>query len=196
MIVVTNPVPFACGNTLTDIRDNASYPTILLGTQCWMAANLNYGNQTISSLNQRDNCSPEKYCLNDLSTNCSNSGGLYQWDELMHYQDIQNIQGLCPPAWHVPGEPEWNILFNYYISNGFAGSPLKYSGFSGFNAFLNGVFFKNVNWNFSNFATLFWSSSSHGPLKAWAHGFNEFNPSVSVYPGSRTNAFPVRCLKD
>jgi uncharacterized protein (TIGR02145 family) len=87
-------------------------------------------------------------------------------------------------------------LFTFYISNGFAGSPLKYTGYSGFNAFLTGVRFNNVQFDFSNFAVMFWSSASHGPRKAWAHGMNSFNPSVSYYPSHRNNAFPVRCIHD
>jgi len=114
----------------------------------------------------------------------------------MKYDNIASTQGLCPPSWHIPSETEWNTLFSFYISNGFAGSPLKYSGYSGFNAFLDGVRFKNVSWNFLNFAIIFWSSSSHGLYKAWAHGMNEQNPSVSFYPSARNNAFPVRCVKD
>jgi uncharacterized protein (TIGR02145 family) len=114
----------------------------------------------------------------------------------MQYSNIAAVQGLCPPEWHVPTENDWNILFTYYISNGFAGSPLKYDGYSGFNAYLDGARLKNVNWNFLNFATFFWSSNSHSSNKAWAHGMNKENPSVSFYPSSRSNAFSVRCIKD
>ncbi|MEI6899978.1 MAG: hypothetical protein WCL00_08870, partial [Bacteroidota bacterium] len=91
---------------------------------------------------------------------------------------------------------EWNTLFSFYINNGFAGSPLKYSGFSGFNALLNGVNHFNRQWDFQNFAIFFWSSTPYGPYKAWAHGMNDYDPSVSVYPSSRANAFSVRCIRD
>jgi uncharacterized protein (TIGR02145 family) len=114
----------------------------------------------------------------------------------MQYQDAEGIQGLCPPGWHIPAESEWGVLFSNFTSNGFAGSPLKYTGFSGFNAFLYGVNFMGKSWNFSTFATMIWSSTSHGTGKAWAHGMNTFNPSVSYYPAFRSNAFSVRCLKD
>jgi uncharacterized protein (TIGR02145 family) len=123
-------------------------------------------------------------------------GGLYQWDEVMKFETTEGIQGLCPPAWHVPAESEWTQLFNFYTSNGFAGSALKTGGFSGFNAFLDGVRFDNTNWYFSNFATFFWSSTAHTPTNSWAHALNNFNPSVSYYPGNRSNAFFVRCIKD
>ena len=195
-ITVLNPLPFFCGNPLKDVRDNQEYQTIQLGAQCWMAANLNFGTQVLSSSMQRDNCTVEKYCFNDISSNCSTVGGLYQWDEMMQFEAVESIQGLCPPGWHVPAENEWNTLFGLYISNGFAGSPLKYTGYSGFNAFLNGIRFDNKNWNFDTFAIFLWSSTAQGPFKAWAHSMNSINPSVSYYPANRSNAFYVRCIKN
>ena len=195
-IMVNTPVPFLCGNSLTDVRDSKQYPTVQIGTQCWMAANLNFGQVIASSLFQTDNCTPEKYCYNDNPANCATSGGLYQWDEFMQYVNIQGTQGLCPPGWHIPTEVEWMLLFSNYINNGFAGGPLKSTGYSGFNASLDGTGFMDKGWYFTGFATLFWSSSAHGPWKAWAHGMNIYNPSVSQYPSYRDNAFSVRCLKD
>jgi len=115
---------------------------------------------------------------------------------MMQFAVVESIQGLCPPGWHVPSENEWSVLFSLYISNGFAGSPLKYTGYTGFNAFLNGIRFDNRDWNFDTFATFFWSSTSQGPFKAWAHAMNSINPSVSFYPGNRSNDFYVRCLKN
>jgi len=194
-IIVQATPAFMCGNNLTDIRDGKSYSTIQIGSQCWMAANLNYGTMISSSSHQRDNCINEKYCYNDLVANCGNQT-YYQWDEIMRYDDTPAQQGLCPPAWHVPTEAEWNTLFAFYTNNGFAGSPLKYSGFSGFNALLSGVNHLNRQWDFNDFATFFWSSTPYGPYKALSHGMNDYNPSVSFYPSSRANAFSIRCLKD
>jgi uncharacterized protein (TIGR02145 family) len=194
--LVQNPTPWNCGNLLTDIRDGKQYATVLIGTQCWMAANLDYGRTVTSTFAQRDNCVVEKYCFNDTPANCTSGGGLYQWDEAMVYNSASGIQGLCPPGWHIPTDTEWTLLFSNFINNGFAGSPLKSTGFSGFDALVSGVNFFNRSWNFNNFATLFWTSNAHSPYKAWAHGMNSFNPSVSLYPSARANAFSVRCLKD
>lgn len=195
-IIVTVPMAFVCGNFLTDIRDNKQYPTIQIGTQCWIAMNLDYGLAIASSMMQRDNCVAEKFCFKDNPANCINYGALYQWDELMNYDNTPAVQGLCPPGWHIPVEAEWTTLFDVYISNGFAGSPLKSTGFSGFNAALDGIAFNNAHWNFNSFATMIWSSTPDGPRKAWAHGMNSINPSVSYYPSLRSNAFSVRCIKD
>jgi uncharacterized protein (TIGR02145 family) len=196
VINVTNPGLFICGGNLKDVRDNKQYNTILIGTQCWMAESLNYGTAIGLTQYQFDNCTPEKYCYGDNPANCINYGGFYQWDELMAYNDVAGSQGICPPGWHVPTEAEWNLLFSSYINNGFAGSALKATGYSGFNALIEGASFFNRSYSFNNFAGIYWSSDSQGAYKAWAHGMNFFNPSVSFYPSSRSNAFSVRCIKD
>jgi uncharacterized protein (TIGR02145 family) len=187
--VVTN-----CGQNFTDIRDGKSYSTVKIGNQCWMAEDLNYGTEISSNLDQRDNCTPEKY--HNPASSIEHPASVYQWDELMQYDESVSTQGFCPPGWHVPSEADWNTLFKNFTDDGFAASPLKYSGFSGFNALLNGARHLNNTWDFQGFATYFWSSTAHGTLKAWAHGMNDIDPSVSFYPAFRTNAFSVRCLKD
>lgn len=195
-IEVKSTAAWTCGSQFTDVRNNTKYPTVLIGTQCWMAANLNYGNQIQGSSPMRDNCIPEKHCFDDLPALCAQGAVLYQWDELMQYSETPGIQGLCPPEWHIPTEAEWNTLITFYFNSGYAGSPLKATGFSGFNAQMSGVNFMNKVFSFTSFATLFWTSSPHGPEKAWAHGMNAPDPSVSLYPGLRSNAFSVRCIKD
>jgi uncharacterized protein (TIGR02145 family) len=195
-IIIQSAPAFTCGNNLIDLRDNKEYPTVQIGSQCWMAANLNYGTMLISSLHQSDNCIPEKYCNNDLATNCQLGSIYYQWDEIMQYDDTPGLKGLCPPGWHIPTEAEWDTLFTNWTNNGYAGSYLKYSGSSGFNALLSGVKHFNRQWDFHDFATFFWSSTANGPFTAWAHGMNDYNPGVSLYPSSRVNAFSVRCLHD
>ncbi|MFC2102274.1 PKD-like domain-containing protein [Bacteroidota bacterium] len=187
---------FNCGDNLLDIRDSSSYPTVLIGLQCWMATNLNYGTEIPYTSPQRDNCIPEKYCNTVFPVPCALSSVLYQWDELMTYSDDEGSQGLCPPGWHVPSETDWNQLFALFLGNAFAGSPLLNSGYSGFNAELAGINAFSQSWHFDGFAAIFWSSTAHGPWKAWAHGMNDYNTSVSYYPGYRANAFSVRCLID
>jgi len=48
-ITIQTPMAWNCGDLLTDIRDGQEYATIQIGSQCWMAANLNYGNDTAPS---------------------------------------------------------------------------------------------------------------------------------------------------
>jgi len=60
ILVQPNPV-FTCGNSFSDIRDGKSYPTVQIGTQCWMAANLDFGTQISDLTPQTDNCIAEQY---------------------------------------------------------------------------------------------------------------------------------------
>lgn len=195
-IHVVAPAAFSCGISFTDIRDGSIYPTVKFGAQCWMASNLNFGNRIPYNFHQRDNCVTEKYCYQNLESTCSSFGALYQWDELMRYEPTTNSQGICPSGWHVPDESDWAILFSNYINNGFSGSPLKYSGYSGFNAMLTGSVMSNQVVTFNQFAIHLWASTEIGETKAWSHAMNEYDPSVSYYPSLRSNGFGLRCVKD
>ena len=195
--IMVQPYPsFTCGNNLIDTRDNKVYPTVQIGTQCWMSKNLDFGLAIASTIHQVDNCIAEKYCYIGSVANCTQYGGLYQWDEMMKFDDTPAGQGLCPPGWHVPTESEWTTLMNYYLGNGRAGRPLQDTIINGFKALRSGVFYLNSSWSFLDFATILWSSTSSGQSKAISHGMNSSNFSVSLYPASRANAFGVRCLLD
>ncbi len=195
--ITVQPSPsFTCGGLLTDIRDGKSYPTVLLGTQCWMQKNLDYGSAISAVNHQKDNCLAEKYCYNDMASNCSLYGGLYQWDEVMQFMDTPAQQGLCPAGWHIPTHAEWLTLFNYYQGQGMAGKPIQDTIINGFMAKESGVNYSNASWKFQGFGAIFWSSTPSGTYKAVSHGVNVINFSVSDYYASRSNAFGVRCLHD
>jgi uncharacterized protein (TIGR02145 family) len=115
---------------------------------------------------------------------------------MMRYDDTPAGQGMCPPGWHVPTEAEWTTLMNNYQGNSLAGKPLQDSVFNGFRASRSGIIYLNSSMSFMGFATLFWTSTTVGQFKSISHGVNSYNYSVSLYPSSRANAFPVRCLRD
>ncbi|MCX6287268.1 MAG: hypothetical protein NTY96_09140 [Bacteroidetes bacterium] len=195
-IIVQAATVFSCGNNLVDIRDNKTYTTVQIGTQCWMRKNLNYGTAIQGATAQTDNCMNEKYCYNDDQVNCSIYGGLYQWDEVMAYDNTTASQGLCPPNWHVPSQAEWMTLFNANLTQGLAGKPLQDSIINGFRAIESGLVYSNISWKFQGFATFFWSSNYFGAVKALSHSMNLQNFGVSDYYSNRSNAFAVRCVKN
>ena len=192
--------PVNCGNPIHDVRDNnKSYPTVLIGTQCWFSKNLDYGIKRNFSDPQVDNCEDTKYCLNNLEANCTLYGALYQWDELMRHDPSPGAQGLCPPGWHVPTDAEWMVLFGYYGGQSIAGDSLKAQGAGNFNGLPGGVIYQNQVGSFSppDFsAAIFWTSDQEGATRARSHGLNSAVGSVSDYHSGRSNGFSVRCLLD
>jgi uncharacterized protein (TIGR02145 family) len=197
---------FSCGGDLTDVRDGKKYKTVMIGTRCWMAENLNHGNLVDPPLQaQTNNCIKEKYCLTN-DPGCSAYGGLYQWDELMGYGNSLANQGICPPAWHVPSESEWQTLINNVsagfiipgdgVAAGFLKDPFLPQPF---NALLKGIYYLNNSWSYVTDplrVTMFWTSDAVSLNRSVARGMNIDNPSVSRYESSRSNAFPVRCVRD
>jgi len=87
-------VIFYCGAEMEDERDGQFYNTVLIGDQCWMAENLNIGDRIDGINDQLDNATLEKYCYDDLETNCDTYGGLYLWDEMMEYTTTPGTQGI------------------------------------------------------------------------------------------------------
>lgn len=79
----TAACPPDCGGPFTDPRDGRVYATAWIGSQCWMVQNMNVGIRINGNTNSTNNGIIEKYCYNDLETNCNVYGGLYQWDEMM-----------------------------------------------------------------------------------------------------------------
>jgi len=201
-----------CGSTLTDPRDGISYRTSssLVPGKCWMVENLRYGQSppTVTSP-QTDNCIVERNCLSSDAA-CLSYGGLYQWDELIQYgiTDAPAYQGVCPPGWHIPSSAEWTDLIDAVVNlpgvsgNGLAGSYLKDQNLTnGFDALINGIYYMDNAWAYTTgivTGTMFWTTTHDAsyPERVVTRGVNNINYSVSNYPASRANAFPVRCVKD
>lgn len=203
------PTVFVCGNPMTDSRDGKTYNTVLIGTQCWMAQNLNIGAKIIGTLNQTNNGVIEKYCYNDDDANCAIYGGLYQWDEAMQYVTTEGVQGICPTGWHLPSDAEWTTLTTFLGGDAVAGGKMKEVGTahwfapntgatnsSGFTALPSGY-----SGDYGYFGDLagfayFWSSSQKDGTVAWNQYLNSNSEYVYELYHSKPHGFSVRCLKD
>ena len=202
--------PFACGQTLTDMRDGSNYSTVTIGTQCWMAQNMNIGNRIYSADAQTNHAAIEKYCYNNLDTNCSVYGGLYQWDNTVQWESPSIKQGICPSGWHVPSDAEWSALANFLGGPAAAGGKLKESGFlhwadpntdatntSGFTALPGGSRSYYMSpFEDMNQAAYFWTSSRDYDSIAWFRKLSYDNGSLMrISDGFKTYGFSVRCIK-
>ncbi|MCD4737332.1 MAG: hypothetical protein K8R53_14910, partial [Bacteroidales bacterium] len=209
---------FECGDPLFDDRDGQYYNTVEIGTQCWMAENLNVGIRIDGINDQTNNQLVEKYCYNDIEDSCDTYGGLYQWNEMMQYVTTPGIKGICPDNWHLPTDAEWCTLEQYVdptitcSSIGWrgvdGGGKLKEAGTthwllpntsatnsSGFTALPGG--YRHASGFFESLAGHgHWWSSSESGSNAW-HRFLAYN-SAQVgrnYP-TKSAGTAVRCLQD
>ena len=116
-MIYTTPV--ACGTAiLTDI-DNNTYSTVLIGTQCWMKANLRtkkYANgTTISQGSSTSTTTAYWYYPGNSAWNWYSYGLLYNWKAVMGNSSSSSanpsgVRGICPNGWHVPSDAEWKQM--------------------------------------------------------------------------------------
>ena len=183
-----------------------------------MAENLNIGVIIAESIGSAsNNLIIEKFCFEDNPFNCDGYGGLYNWDEMMQYNDLEATQGICPSGWHLPTDNEWKTLegtvdsqfgigdaeWNGILFRGFdAGLNLKttnnWNGTNlfGFNALPAGGFDPTFGgWSGMGVSAAFWTSTG---LTAGAmyRGLDESVSSVSRFNFPKTSLMSVRCVKN
>ncbi len=209
---------WTCGMPFTDPRDGQTYATTHIGSQCWMAENLNVGTMIQVNSNPSNDGIIEKYCYNDDPAMCDIYGGLYQWEEMMEYMNTEGSQGICPSGWHIPADAEWCTLTTHLdptvncstigSSGTDAGGKMKETGTthwlspntgatnsSGFTALPAGYHYNGTIY-FLNATAAFWSSTE--PFSSNGIYWYLQNNSATVYRDnlSKTLGLSVRCLRD
>lgn len=91
--------------TLCDARDGQTYRTVVIGSQKWMAQNLNYAGSVAEG--------EWGMCVDQVSDFCRKYGRLYSIDELM-----RSGTSLCPRGWHIPTDDDWNRLIRIVGASG------------------------------------------------------------------------------
>ena len=186
--------------TLTDIRDGQSYKTVSIGTQTWMAENLNY--ETTNS-----------YCYDDNVANCTKYGRLYTWAAAMDSVGTWStngkgcgynwtgsptypVRGVCPDGWRLPTVAELDAAVSKSTSGwNYGGNGTDAFGFSALPAGLRDI---GGNFGMEGDYAYFWSSTV-------VYGYADFAYSVKLDYGrdySRIETerkdigLSVRCLKN
>jgi uncharacterized protein (TIGR02145 family) len=125
--------------------EGETYETVVIGTQTWMAKNLNYkakdskcygeGGKVLAS-------SAEYITLSDgeVQANCAKYGRLYDWATAMALPSDCNTKscasqisvkhkGICPSGWHISSQADWEILkyavVGKVVNTDYSGRELK-----------------------------------------------------------------------
>jgi len=220
-----DPATQECTNNVvisyfTDTRDNKRYKTVDIGTQTWMAENLNY---TPATPNSPSGVSMKSKCPNENNNNCAKHGRQYDWATAMELASsynktlfgMQNAnkKGVCPTGWHIPSDAEWQTLATSIGVN--PGTKLKAtsdwpSGANGtdnfgFAALPSGyIQYGLVNDVGKEFGTigLWWSATEYD--KDYAYDIMMNNTSdvyrhgtaSKDYSNTKNDMLSVRCIKD
>lgn len=157
--------------SLTDGNGNV-YSVVQIGTQYWMATNLN----ATKLMN---------------STNLSYGGpgvGLYYKDgEQGKIYSWEALSGIAPAGWRVPSNSDWNTLAAYYggatVAGGWA-SQINMSAYP-FNAIPTGIYFSGMFYdNTANSG--WWQSNSY-------YGRNMTNTNNYLYASGFDNTSMLSC---
>ena len=173
--------------TFTDRRDGKVYKKVKIGSQTWMAQNLN-------------NAAEGSKCYENNAGNCDKYGRLYDWNTAMK---------ACPAGWHLATDAEWTALVNYAGGESTAGTKLKSStGWDsesgvptgtdnyGFSALPGGVRFSGYGFYGAGLNGYWWSATEGYADNAWSREMDFKNGNVKRVDGLKTHLWSVRCVQD
>ena len=193
---------------LTDSRDGQTYKTVTIGSQTWMAQNLNYK-------------AANSFCYESSAENCEKYGRLYLWSaardsvgawstngkdcgDLTSCSPTDPVRGVCPKGWHLPSNTEWETMLIAVGGVSTAGKVLKstssWNGNGtddfGFSALSAGYRFVRGDYDLEGSKTYFWSSTEKDNNRAISMSLNGNDDNAFLNGNYKFLGFSVRCLKD
>lgn len=185
--------------SVTDPRDGKVYLYVNIGSQTWMAENMNFAGED----------STGSWCFKNDPENCTNYGRLYAWDAALK---------ACPEGWHLPSDIEWKELEKYL------GMPPTEADSTGWRESGNAAIQVKATWdwnsggtgeNTSRFTALpagfrepdgqyfyigdianFWTATYADETHAWGRGMIYYSTGIYRWQYQKGEAFSVRCVKN
>lgn len=191
---------FSQDNTKTGDAPAVEFKTVTIGSQVWMAANLDVatfrnGDPIPEAKSKEDwlaaygSESPAWCYYNNDPKNGQKYGRLYNW------YAVNDPRGIAPAGWHVPTDSEWRELIATYGGMSSAYSKLKAS--DGFAALAAGARdFKTAVFHAQDNITFWWSASKNDKWNAWYHAMHFGYKQVGRDNGGMNAGHSVRLLKN
>ena len=222
---VTEPAEVTTG-TMTDSRDGQTYKTVTIGTQTWMAQNLNYAYTDVPYKRLDYTSDSTSWCYNDDANNCSKYGRLYTWAVAMDSVGTLStngkgcgfgttcsptypVRGICPEGWHLPTKAEFETLITAVGGQSTASKVLKStSGWRWNNSSVNGsdaFAFSALPaghrggggyYDGEGNGVDFWSSTEGNSDYAYSMYLYYINDVAYLSDDYKYYGYSVRCLKD
>jgi uncharacterized protein (TIGR02145 family) len=196
--------------------DGNKYKTVIIGTQVWMAENLNVehyrnGNVIPQIENDREwkKLTTGAWCYYENKTsNGTTYGKLYNW------YAVNDSRGLAPEGWHISKDAEWTTLTNFLGGKSIAGGKLKATTLwlspntgatnsSGFSAFPGSVRGNLGYWGDIGVDGYFWSAEEvnitpedGGNNTAWFRFLGYDYSNVNRWYEDKRIGMSVRCVRD
>ncbi|MDR0517651.1 MAG: ankyrin repeat domain-containing protein [Fibromonadaceae bacterium] len=184
------------GESLMEI-DGKTYKTVKIGSQTWMAENLN---------TEKGN----SLCYNNDPANCKKYGRYYDWETAMK---------ACPSGWHLPNNEEWDALYRSVDGNSGTKSPYKsetagkylkskegWNDFKnqsgngedtyGFSAIPGGLGYSGGSFDDAGYRSDWWSSSEYDGYYAYYRSMVYNYKSAYWDVVDKSLLYSVRCVKD
>jgi uncharacterized protein (TIGR02145 family) len=211
--------------TLTDARDGKVYKTVVIGTQTWMAENLNTAKfqngdfithaKTAEQWIKAEEEGKPAYCF------FNNSGNKEM--VLYNFYAVTDERFLAPEGYRIPSKTDWDILIKFLGGNEIAGLKVKSisgrlnennksfngSNESGFNALPLGIrtadykYGDGGEFDLNGKETTFWSSTVDKNIysdgnQAFGYSLNNYSHKFGGSPFSYYMGcgFSIRCIKE
>ena len=178
-----------------------------------MAQNLNIADVTLKAgENMTDDTKIERYCYNDDTIKCDRYGGLYQWAEMMGFNDSCNTkscadltqpnhQGICPKGWRLMTRHDFEVarssteygvygLRSEYNFTGNNESGLSLTGSGGYD---HQKGFDDIDEAFYMYYPV--EYLYHGSLRALSQCISRDSDMSGISGNPRLDALSVRCVK-
>ncbi|HBB91552.1 MAG TPA: hypothetical protein DC042_07485 [Bacteroidales bacterium] len=176
-------VPVEASLIYEDFRDGKVYPIVRIGSQTWMAANIQY--ETLHG----------SRCYRNDTVLCKQYGRLYDW---------QAALAACPYGWHLPSLDEWLTLFevaspdpglNLKSRDGWFenGNGLDAMGFA---ILPSGRWYSAEGYGHAGRHASLWASDELDENNARYVRFDYYSDDVSRFHSDKWSGFSARCIQD